>query len=148
MSVFKLLALFASASTLVSAYDVQLGFNTPPAVVENRTIDEIYQAALNEGGSVTLWHGGDEKNQQDTLKRLFETRFPGMTLNVTVDLSKYHDVNLDRQLATNNVYVDSVLLQTLHDYPRWKAEGALLKYQPLGFEGKLVFVITKENLTR
>ncbi|KXH68101.1 ABC-type Fe3+ transport system [Colletotrichum salicis] len=61
------------------------------AEVETRNIDEIYQAALAEGGVVTLWHGGDELTQQNSLKTNFEKKFPGMTLNVTVDLSKYHD---------------------------------------------------------
>ncbi|GJC87956.1 hypothetical protein ColLi_10794 [Colletotrichum liriopes] len=87
------------------------------AEVETRTIDEIYQAALAEGGTVTLWHGGDESTQQNSLKASFEKKFPGMTLNVTVDLSKYHDGNIDEQIAANNVYVDSVILQTLHDFP-------------------------------
>jgi hypothetical protein len=100
---------------------------------ETRSIDDIYQAALAEGGIVTLWHGGDEKSQQNGLKSAFEARFPNMTLNVTVDLSKYHDGNLDLQLAAGNVYVDSIILQTLHDYPRWKKEGALLNYAPANF---------------
>lgn len=121
------------ALRLTKAYDATLSFATNPTV-ENRTIDEIYQAALAEGGQVTLWHGGDEKNQQDALKTAFEARFPGVSLNVTVDLSKYHDVNLDQQLANNNVYVDSIILQTLHDFPRWKRAGALLPYAPNNFE--------------
>lgn len=104
------------------------------AEVETRTIDEIYQAALAEGGVVTLWHGGDELTQQNSLKTSFEKKFPGMTLNVTVDLSKYHDGNLDDQLAAKNVFVDSIILQTLHDYPRWASEGALLDYAPLGYD--------------
>ncbi|KAK7531660.1 ABC transporter [Phyllosticta citribraziliensis] len=128
----KLLFVLASAA-VSSAFDPQLGYNSF-VDVENRTIDEIYQAALKEGGTVTLWHGGDEKNQQNSLKQAFEERFPGMTLNVTVDLSKYHDVNIDRQIATGDVYVDSVALQTLHDYPRWKSQGALLPYKPLGWD--------------
>lgn len=102
--------------------------------VENRTLDDIYQAALAEGGVVTLWHGGDETNQQNDLKTAFEAKFPGMTLNVTVDLSKYHDSNIDDQLEAANVYVDSVILQTLHDYPRWSEQGALLAYKPLWWE--------------
>jgi hypothetical protein len=103
-------------------------------VQETRSIDEIHKAAVAEGGVVTLWHGGDEKNQQDYLKNAFETRFPGMTLNVTVDLSKYHDTKLDSQLAAKNVYVDSVILQTVHDFPRWKKEGALMNYAPVNFD--------------
>jgi ABC-type glycerol-3-phosphate transport system substrate-binding protein len=135
MSLLKLAAVLAGATSLVSAYNPQLGFNTP-VEVENRTIDEIYQAALAEGGTVTVWHGGDESNQQNSLKTAFEARFPGMTLNITVDLSKYHDVNLNQQLATNSVYVDSIILQTLNDFPRWKEEGALLSYKPLGYESQ------------
>lgn len=135
MSLLKSLAITALAASSVLGYDPQLGFNTP-IEVETRTIDEIYQAALAEGGTLTVWHGGDEKTQQNRVKTAFEARFPGMTLNITVDLSKYHDINIDRQLATGDVYVDSVILQTLHDYPRWKQEGALLAYKPIGYEGK------------
>ncbi|KAI1639506.1 ABC transporter [Biscogniauxia mediterranea] len=115
-----------------SAYDTLFKYDAAP-IVETRTIDEIYQAALAEGGIVTCWHGGDERSQQDSLKEAFEARFPGMTLNVTVDVSKYHDGNIDRQLATNGLYVDSAILQTLQDYPRWDSEGALLHYAPLNF---------------
>ncbi|TDZ14849.1 hypothetical protein Cob_v012257 [Colletotrichum orbiculare MAFF 240422] len=105
--------------------------------VETRTLDEIHKAALAEGGVVTLWHGGDELTQQNSLKTSFEKRFPGMTLNVTVDLSKYHDGNIDEQVRNKNVYVDSVILQTLHDYPRWASEGVLLDYAPVGYDAIL-----------
>ncbi|KAF2970130.1 hypothetical protein GQX73_g3469 [Xylaria multiplex] len=118
----------------VAAYDNVLGFNGAPEV-ETRTIDKIYEAAVAEGGVVTCWHGGDEAMQQDGLKAAFEARFPKMTLNLTVDLSKYQDGDIDRQLvnAKNDLYVDSIILQTLHDYPRWDQQGALLHYQPLDF---------------
>lgn len=118
------LALFAYVSLAAPA----------PQTKETRSLDEIYEAAVAEGGVVTLWHGGDEKTQQDSLKAAFEKRFPKMTLNVTVDLSKYHDTNIDSQIANNNVFVDSVILQTLHDYPRWKKEGVLMNYAPLNFD--------------
>ncbi|KAM0438483.1 hypothetical protein ACHAPT_001232 [Fusarium lateritium] len=132
MRQFLPLAFLASQ---VAGYDQLLGFKAAPEY-ETRSLDQIYKAALKEGDTVTLWHGGDEKNQQDALKKAFEERFPGITLNVTVDLSKYHDARLDEQLATGKdaVYVDSVILQTLHDYPRWAQEGALLNYAPNGFE--------------
>lgn len=117
------------------AYDQVLGFNSK-VEVETRSLDTIYKAALKEGDVVTVWHGGDEANQQDSLKKAFEDRFPGITLNITVDLSKYHDGRLDEQLAAGSdaVYVDSVILQTLHDYPRWAQQGALLNYAPAGFD--------------
>lgn len=115
------------------ALDRTLGFNAKPTV-ENRTLDQIYEAAVAEGGVVTLWHGGDERNQMDFLKDAFEKRFPKMKLNLTVDLSKYHDGRIDQQLAAKNVFVDSVMLQTVHDFPRWAREGALMNYAPLGFD--------------
>lgn len=114
----------------VLSYDISLGFNNPQ-VDENRSFEEIYQAALAEGGIVTCWHGGDEVNQQDGLKRAFEARFPGMTLNITVNRSKYHSVNIDRQLASGGpLDVDTIILQALQDYPRWDLQGALLHYAP------------------
>ncbi|KAF2127029.1 ABC-type Fe3+ transport system [Dothidotthia symphoricarpi CBS 119687] len=125
------------SSLLSLAVFVGTGIAYPKAaakvVEETRTLDQLHKAALAEGGVVTLWHGGDEATQQNFLKTAFETRFPGMTLNVTVDVSKYHDGNLDQQIAANNVYVDSIILQTLHDYPRWKKQGALLNYRPANF---------------
>ncbi|KAI9736631.1 MAG: hypothetical protein M1834_000835 [Cirrosporium novae-zelandiae] len=125
---------FSLLLPLVLAYDPTFAFDSHVVEVENRTLSQIYQAALSEGGTVVLWHGGDETNQQDALKEAFEARFPGMSLNLTVDLSKYHDSNIDTQLATDNLTVDSAILQTVHDYPRWKLEGALKHYIPLDFE--------------
>lgn len=127
-----LLASAAVAGHVASAYDQLLGFNMAPEV-ETRSLDEIHQAALAEGGIVTLWQGGDEHSGEASLKQSFESRFPGMTLNVTTDLSKYHDTRFDQQLAANNVYIDSIVLQTVQDFPRWKEEGALLHYAPAGF---------------
>ena len=129
----SLLLAGALASAAPAAYDTTFAYDGAPEI-ETRSLDEIYEAAVAEGGVVTCWHGGDEVDQQDGLKKAFEARFPKMTLNVTVDVSKYHDGNIDRQLATGGLYVDSAILQTLHDYPRWDLEGALLHYQPLNFD--------------
>ncbi|PHH93303.1 hypothetical protein CDD83_8002 [Cordyceps sp. RAO-2017] len=117
----------------VVASDRILGFEASP-VAETRSLDEIYEAAKKEGGAVTLWHGGDEEHMVDFIKQEFETRFPDLKLNLTVDLSKYHSSRIDEQLAKSSVYVDSVILQTLHDYPRWAQQGALLNYAPQGFD--------------
>ncbi|KAI0184576.1 hypothetical protein EV127DRAFT_374660 [Xylaria flabelliformis] len=104
------------------------------AATETRSLDQIHQAALKEGGVVTLWHGGSDPHQQDALKNAFEERFPGMTLNVSVRSSSFIGPDIDRQLAVKSVTVDSVFLQTLQDYPRWKRQGVLLNYKPAGFE--------------
>jgi hypothetical protein len=88
----RLLALLFATNAI--AYDHTFAFNQP---IEHgsRTLDEIHQAALAEGDTVTLWHGGDEKNQLDGLRTAFEARFSGITLNLTIDVSKYHDGNID-----------------------------------------------------
>jgi hypothetical protein len=84
----SLLIASALAATQTLAYEQTLGFNGAP-IVETRSLDQIYHAALAEGGVVTMWLGGDEKGDEDAVKREFEGKFPGMTLNLTVDLSKY-----------------------------------------------------------
>ncbi|KAI3398366.1 hypothetical protein diail_9458 [Diaporthe ilicicola] len=84
------------------------------AQVEDRTLDKIHKAALAEGEQL-----------RETICR---------TLNLTVDLSKYHDTRVNEQTAANSVYVDSIIIQTLHNFPRWASEDALLEYAPLGFD--------------
>lgn len=56
--------------------------------VETKSLDELYKDALAEGGQLVVKAGGDEKNQQDGLVQDFQQQFPGITLNLTVDLSK------------------------------------------------------------
>ncbi|PHH80142.1 hypothetical protein CDD80_2680 [Ophiocordyceps camponoti-rufipedis] len=117
----------------IAAANPILSFNSLP-LVENRTMDQMYQVVLKGNRVITMWHGGDEQNQADAIRTAFETKFPDLKLNVTVDLSKYLDGRIDQQIVAKNVYVDSIVLQTLHDYPRWAREGALLNYAPLGFD--------------
>lgn len=52
-----LISCLLAGAAVSSAFDPQLGFNNH-VEVENRTLDEIYQAALKEGGTLTVWHGG------------------------------------------------------------------------------------------
>ncbi|PYE48356.1 ABC transporter substrate-binding protein [Deinococcus yavapaiensis] len=100
---------------------------------EGRTLPELYQAALKEGGTLEVLAGGDEVNQQDATVQAFKAAFPGVNIKVTVDLSKYHEGRIDQQLASKNVSTDVALLQTLHNFDRWKSQGALLPYKPVGW---------------
>ncbi|KAM3481331.1 hypothetical protein MY5147_000722 [Beauveria neobassiana] len=129
----KMLPLSLAVASLASLALGEPLFRRAPQV-ETRSLDEIYEAAQAETKVITVWHGGDEKNQQEFLKKEFEKRFPKIELNITVDLSKYHDVSLDEQLEANKVFVDSIILQTLNDYPRWVEKEALLSYAPAGFD--------------
>ncbi|MCX4766897.1 extracellular solute-binding protein [Streptomyces sp. NBC_01275] len=100
---------------------------------ETRSLDELYRAALAEGGKLVIYAGGDTPTQQDGTKAAFRARFPDIDLTLIVDYSKYHDVRVDNQAATGTLVPDVVQLQTLQDFTRWKAQGRLLSYKPAGF---------------
>ncbi|MER7927172.1 MULTISPECIES: extracellular solute-binding protein [unclassified Streptomyces] len=100
---------------------------------ETRTLDELYQAALQEGGKLVIYAGGDTPTQQDGTKAAFKARFPDIDLTLIVDYSKYHDVRVDNQFATGTLVPDVVQLQTVQDFVRWKEQRRLLHYKPAGF---------------
>ena len=100
---------------------------------ETKSLKQLYREAKAEGGTLTVYAGGDTASQQDGNKAAFEKAFPGITLNIVVDYSKFHDARIDSQLATGTLVPDVVQLQTLQDFPRWKKEGVLLPYKPAGF---------------
>ncbi|MGW3291514.1 ABC transporter substrate-binding protein [Streptomyces sp. NPDC001002] len=100
---------------------------------ETRTLDELYRAALAEGGKLVLYAGGDTPTQQDGTKAAFKARFPDIDLTLIVDYSKYHDVRVDNQFATGTLVPDLVQFQTLQDFVRWNEQGRLLRYKPAGF---------------
>ena len=111
-----------------------IGITARAAEVETRSLDEIYEQALKEGGSLTVYAGGDTPDQQDGIKAAFEKRFPGITLNVVVDYSKVHSARLDQQFEDRHVIPDIIQLQTLQDFPRWRREGKLVPYKPAGWD--------------
>ncbi|MFC4455183.1 ABC transporter substrate-binding protein [Deinococcus sonorensis] len=125
-------------STLLLSSTLALAQSAAPTTPLERdsdglTLPELYQAALKEGGTLQVLAGGDELNQQDGTVQAFKAAFPGVNVNIRVDLSKYHEGRIDQQLASKNVYTDVAMLQTLHDFDRWKAEGALQPYKPVGW---------------
>jgi ABC-type Fe3+ transport system substrate-binding protein len=100
---------------------------------ETRTLDELYRDAVAEGGKLVIYAGGDVTTQADGVRAGFRAQFPEIDLTVVIDYSKFHDVRIDNQLATNTLIPDLVQLQTLQDFTRWKSEGRLLPYKPAGF---------------
>lgn len=133
------LALQASSHAFAQTTGNRMSGETPllPPLtpeVETRTLDELHKAALAQGADLIVYAGGDLPNAQAAVEQAFKTRFPGMNIRILVDLSKYHDARIDNQLARGKLECDVAHLQTLHDYDRWKAEGHLLLYKPLGWE--------------
>ncbi|PLB55466.1 periplasmic binding protein-like II [Aspergillus steynii IBT 23096] len=103
--------------------------------VENRTLDEIYAAAKKEQGSLVVLWGGDAVSQGESTIKAWKARFPDIELNLTVDVSKYHDSRVNRQFQrTGSDGADIAVLQTVHDYVRWKKEGRLYPYKPAHWE--------------
>ncbi|WP_427164909.1 ABC transporter substrate-binding protein [Streptomyces sp. C1-1] len=100
---------------------------------ERRSLEELYEAAVAEGGKLVLYQGGDVDSQAVGVRTAWAAAFPEVELTVAVDYSKYHDVRVDNQLATGTLVPDVVQLQTLQDFTRWKRQGKLLPYKPAGF---------------
>ncbi|MDT0483902.1 ABC transporter substrate-binding protein [Streptomyces doebereineriae] len=109
------------------------GLGSTAGAEETRTLDELYQAALAEGGKLVIYAGGDVSTQADGLRSGFKSRFPDIDLTVVVDYSKFHDVRVDNQFATGTLVPDVVQLQTVQDFVRWKQQGRLLAYKPAGY---------------
>lgn len=105
----------------------------PDVPEETKTLDQLHADAMAEGGDLVVYAGGDTANQQDGTRQAFLSRFPGMTLTMVVDYSKFHDVRVDNQIGTGTLVPDVVQLQALQAFPGWKEEGLLLPYKPAGF---------------
>ncbi|WP_328747102.1 extracellular solute-binding protein [Streptomyces sp. NBC_00285] len=123
----------ALGATATPATAAPAGYRGAGGREETRTLDELYQAALAEGGKLVVYAGGDTPTQQDGTKAAFKARFPDIDLTLIVDYSKYQDVRVDNQFATGTLVPDVVQLQTLQDFTRWKGQGRLLNYKPAGF---------------
>ncbi|CAD6444776.1 c1fef3eb-e1b6-4183-ae95-45c47b09c6f1 [Sclerotinia trifoliorum] len=101
--------------------------------VDTSSLDKLYTAALKEDRKLVVASGGDAGVQGQAIRDAWAARFPKISLDLTVDLSKYHDSRIDRAHWNNTDTVDIALLQTLHDFQRWKEEGRLLFYKPPTF---------------
>ncbi|KAH8800350.1 hypothetical protein F5884DRAFT_810075 [Xylogone sp. PMI_703] len=127
----KLLVLSSLLSSYVLARSVSNSYPGHEPAIETRTLDEQYAAAQRESGTLTVLWGGDAQSQSASTVAAFTARFPKIKLNLTVDVSKYHDSRVDRQYEISGEDgADVAFLQTLHDFDRWKRTGRLLPYKP------------------
>lgn len=101
---------------------------------DTRTLDDLREEAVDEGGRLTVYAGGDLASQQESTVEAFGEAYPEIDLRMVVDYSKLHDVRIDRQLASDRLVPDVAQLQTTFDFPRWKAAGELLDYRPPGWD--------------
>jgi ABC-type Fe3+ transport system substrate-binding protein len=130
----RLSVVAAAALTLLG-----VAWNTGVASGQARPPDEqtqlqaLYTAAQAEGGQLTVYMGGDAPGQWDPIANAFSAQFPGVTVHLVTDLSKYHDARIDNQLANHDLVADVAILQTTQDFDRWERQGELLKYKPIGW---------------
>ena len=135
------------AYTFLALSGIAFASSRQQVTIENRTLDQIYQAALKESRPLTVAWGADRElaslicsllNQKQYLPvkafpnliiDAFHNRFPDIKLNLTGDLSKYWDSKIDAAYQSKDNGVDVAVLQSLHDFPRWKTEGRLMPYK-------------------
>jgi len=101
---------------------------------ETAQLARLYSAAKAEGGEVTVYMGGDKPGQWDFVAQAFVAAYPNMAIHLITDLSKIHDARIDNQLANGDLVADVAILQTADDFERWKKQGSLLKYKPVGWD--------------
>ncbi len=122
-------------NTFIGALALTL-ISTPSFAVEfeTRSLDELYEAAIEEGGKLVIWSGGDKPGQRDQILIAFRERFPKIDLQDHMDLSKYHNGRFDLAVETGRPVPDVIELQTLHDFDFWKEKRLLVQYRPLGWD--------------
>jgi len=130
VAVATALTLSAASATAIA----QAASDRPATASEQDRLQALYRAAKAEGGKVTVYMGGDAPGQWDSLAQAFTKQFPDIKLHLVTDLSKYHDARIDNQLATGKLTADAAILQTAQDFDRWKKQGELLKYKPVGWD--------------
>ncbi|MEM9605690.1 MAG: ABC transporter substrate-binding protein, partial [Pseudomonadota bacterium] len=100
--------------------------------IETRSLDELYAAALAEGGEFVLRAGGDKPDQVDGYLDRFKARFPALKVEHTVDVSLNHAPRYDNARAAggDTGVPDVIQFQTLHDFHHYVAHGQLDAYKP------------------
>lgn len=104
---------------------------------ETAELEALYALAKEEAEKSSkpflVWAGGDAPNQQDQLYAQFKDRFPGIDIEIIVDLSKYHDLKIYEQLNDGYLEPDVVMLQTMNDFENWTKMNVLEPFKPEGF---------------
>ncbi|OMJ19929.1 hypothetical protein AYI70_g4427 [Smittium culicis] len=116
-------SIFTLVKSLPSCETVE-GFKS-----EEEELNQLYKDALEEGGNLIVYEGGDGQRQQARANNAFNQRFPGMNATFIVNFSKYHSIDIDNQLERNELIPSVAHLQTVHDFYRWKEEGKLMPFK-------------------
>ncbi|MEM8688615.1 MAG: ABC transporter substrate-binding protein [Pseudomonadota bacterium] len=104
--------------------------------METRSLDELYAAALEEGGEFVLRAGGDKPDQVDYYLDMFKKRFPKLKVTHSVDVSLNHAPRYDNARAAGGAtnIPDVIQFQTLHDFNHYAERGLLDAYKPKNWD--------------
>ncbi|WP_328842693.1 ABC transporter substrate-binding protein [Streptomyces sp. NBC_00258] len=102
-------------------------------LTDNPQWEQLYQAALREGGALSLY-GGGPVTLYTGAAAAFEKAFPGITVDITATFSNILAPKIDAQIAAENLEVDLAIFQTVQDFYHWKQRSVLTAYQPDGSE--------------
>ncbi|MEM8646925.1 MAG: ABC transporter substrate-binding protein, partial [Pseudomonadota bacterium] len=128
-------AVMTGAVSAVLALGIWCG--TAMAVeMETRSLDELYAAALEEGGAFVLRAGGDKPDQVDYYLDMFKKRFPKLKVTHSVDVSLNHAPRYDNARAAGGEtnIPDVIQFQTLHDFNYYAERGLLDAYKPKNWD--------------
>ena len=95
-----------------------------------QSMDQLYREAKAEK-EVVLYSGGPVAPYEARAKR-FKARYPGIEVKISGGFSNVLDSRINRQIKAGKMEVDLAILQTVHDYVDWAAQGRLMKFQPEG----------------
>ncbi|MET1260126.1 extracellular solute-binding protein [Flagellimonas sp. DF-77] len=104
--------------------------------IENRSLEELYKAALEEGGEFVLRAGGDKSDQIDYYLDMFKARFPDLKVIHSVDVSINHAPRYDnaRTIGDLENIPDVIQFQTLHRFTYYTEQGFLDTYKPKNWD--------------
>jgi ABC-type Fe3+ transport system substrate-binding protein len=99
---------------------------------EEDEIASLYRDAQTQGErQLVVWAGGDAPTSPNNwIVAEWKKDFPDIDLQLITDLSKFHDVTIDKELALGNPTADVTHLQTVQNFQRWRDEGHLEAFKP------------------
>jgi ABC-type Fe3+ transport system substrate-binding protein len=94
------------------------------------TMDELYEKAKLE--KTLAFYGAGPASSHDRWMREFQQKFPGISIAFTGGLSNGLNRKIEQQLAAGKMETDFAIFQTIQDFAKWKARGALMLFKPEG----------------
>lgn len=120
------------AIRLAALISAAFGFASLSHPASAQSLGDLYSKARSEG-ALTLYVGGPTAPWEQMAK-VFNGRYPGIKVSVGGGFSNVLDQKIDAQIAAGRLDVDAAILQTIADFERWKGDGRLLDFKPVGFD--------------